>query len=427
MNLFEHQIKALKDTAHEDHCGYMYDMGLGKTFIGSEKMNQLGNSLNILICQKSKIDDWVEHFCKYYPTWIVVNFPKDEKRLSVEDIKKYSEHARVVMIVNYELAWRRPQIRLLTGCCLMLDESSLIQNYGAKQTKFILSLSTKQVILLSGTPCSGKYENLWTQLRLLGYPMSKTVYERTYVNWDLLNVGVRFVRVPNKQNPYKNVERLKKTLRDYGCVFMKTEECFTLPEQTFIPVKVKNSKLYRDMVKDRVVTVERRELVGSTMLSLRMALRQICGSYSKEKLQAFEDLLDSTNDRLIVFYNFDIELGKLLNACEKHHKPVSVINGQKKDLTNYENASDSVTLCQYQAGAMGLNLQKANKVIYFTLPERSDLFEQSKKRIHRIGQTKPCFYYVMTCDGTIENGIMKALERKEDYTNELFQEEMGIC
>ena len=62
----------------------------------------------------------------------------------------------------------------------------------------------------------------------------------------------------------------------------------------------------------------------------------------------------------------------------------------------YECVENSVTFIQYQAGAMGGNFQKANKIIYYTLPlgkGSCDLWEQSKKRIHRIGQDKSCFYY----------------------------------
>jgi SNF2 family DNA or RNA helicase len=59
----------------------------------------------------------------------------------------------------------------------------------------------------------------------------------------------------------------------------------------------------------------------------------------------------------------------------------------------YDEYNNTVTLIQYQAGSMGLNLQKANKIVYFTPTLSSELFEQSKKRIHRIGQDQTCFYY----------------------------------
>ena len=40
--------------------------GLGKTFVGAEKMYRLSRHLNLLICQKSKISDWIEHFRKQF-------------------------------------------------------------------------------------------------------------------------------------------------------------------------------------------------------------------------------------------------------------------------------------------------------------------------------------------------------------------------
>ena len=72
---------------------------------------------------------------------------------------------------------------------------------------------------------------------------------------------------------------------------------------------------------------------------------------------------------------------------------------------------------------MGLNLQKANKIIYYSLPLSSELFEQSKKRIHRIGQEKPCFYYMMICKNSVEEKILAALEMRKDYTEKLFEKD----
>ena len=85
-------------------------------------------------------------------------------------------------------------------------------------------------------------------------------------------------------------------------------------------------------------------------------------------------------------------------------------------------AEGSILFIQYQAGAMGLNLQKANKIVYFTPPLSSELFEQSKKRIHRIGQDKTCFYYYLTCKNSIEEKIYKTLKMRKDYTEALFME-----
>lgn len=160
------------------------------------------------------------------------------------------------------------------------------------------------------------FPGFWSQIHLLGWKISEDVYNRQYVNWTKIDMGGFVHKIVDKENPYKNVDRLKSKLREHGAVFMKTEECFL----------------------------------------------------------------------------------------------------------NYEQYDNSITFIQYQAGAMGLNLQKANKIIYFTLTDKSELYEQSKKRIHRIGQEQPCFYYILMCRGSVEEAVLQTLEMRKDFTDELFNE-----
>lgn len=416
--------------------------GLGKTFVGSEKMMQLGASANLVICQKSKVQDWVDHFKEYYDCIVFDLTKKNEFECGMFALKIPDEATlkpiKTFGIINYELAWRRPELLKLQNFTLCLDESSLIQNPKAKQTKFILKLRPANVILLSGTPCSGKYENLWTQAHLLGWEISRNLYEKQYVNTVLMNFGGVYVKQVDKNNPYKNVERLKQKFRNHGAVFMKTSEVFDLPEQTFIDIKVDKSKYYKKFMKESYIRfqwddaiqdacdpndVGEVELVGDTSLTKLLYARQLCNIYSDEKLDAFEDLLNSTQDRLIVFYNFKAECEALKGVCDALERPVSLVNGSDKDLTNYNERNDSVTLVQYQSGAMGLNLQLANKIVFFSPTMRCEHWMQSLKRIHRIGQEKPCFYYKMIVKDSVEEKIYEALSKGVDYTDELFKKE----
>lgn len=407
----KHQIDALEQTKDRKRVAYYLDMGLGKTFVGAEKMYQIGNWQNIVVCQKSKINDWVEHFEKYYD-WKVFDCSRH--------VNKFFEcKERKVGVINYDLIWRRDAFSDMRDFTLMLDESSEIQNRTRNKSKFILKLKPNAVILLSGTPVGGKYENLWSQWKLLGYQLPYNTFENIYVNKVVIPVGRdKFASVVDKAHPYKNVERLKNKLRESGAVFLKTEEVFDLPEQTFITVKVPKPKKYKRFLKEKYLYWKERELKADTTLTKLLGCRQLCGSLSDEKIDAVKDLLNSSNDRFIIFYNFNDELEKLKEVCKD--RPISVISGNEHNLNAYENEDDSVTLVQYQAGAKGLNLQKANKMIYFTLPLSSENFEQSKKRIHRIGQNKPCTYYLMICQGSVEPSILAALERKRDFTNDLF-------
>ena len=173
---------------------------------------------------------------------------------------------------------------------------------------------------------------------------------------------------------------------------------------------------------DNCKSVNNIEFVGDTTLTKLLYERRLCGEFNPMKMVAFQNLLESTEERVIVFYNFWDEVNVLTALCETLQRPVSVVNGKDKYLYAYKNKSDSVTFVQYQAGAMGLNLQKANRIIYFTPTLSSELFEQSKKRIHRIGQNKPCFYYYLTVRGSVEEHIYKVLEMRKDYTEALFEE-----
>lgn len=417
--LYKHQIEALEKTEYRNRVAYYLDMGLGKTFVGAEKMSRLGATVNLIVCQKSKIQDWMKHFEDYYAFARLYDLTKKKDyEKFIFDVNQ-KPMCPMIGVINYELAWRRDELLKLKNFTLMLDESSLIQNRTVKKTKFILKLKSENVILLSGTPCSGKYENLWTQAKLLGWDIPVRMYEDHYVNYVKLKVGGQTIRVVDKKNPYKNIERLKSKLRDYGAVFMKTEEVMELPQQNIIDVNVDVSNDYRKFMKHSIVDHQGEILVGDTSLTKRLQARKLCGMYSENKLIAFKDLLESTNDRLIVFYSFKRELEELREITTKLHKSISVVNGATKDLEAYNNEDDSVTFVQYQAGAKGLNLQMANKVIYFSPTESCENYMQSMKRIHRIGQNRPCYYYRMICG--IEKDIYKALERGEDYTDELFR------
>ena len=414
MELYQHQIDVLKKTKDKNKVAYYLDMGLGKTFVGSEKLNDLGCRVNLLVCQKSKIKEWLLHFLTYYQSYRV--------RVLNNNIKNFMEdtHNKILGIINYDLIFRREELLKLRNFTLMLDESSMIQNDKTKRTKYLFKMKPSNVILLSGTPSSGKYENLWSQARLLGWNINKTEYNNKYVNWKNLKVGNLTIKIVDKNNPYKNVDELKKNLKENGAIFMKTEECFKLPKQNINHIEVENTKQYLEFTRTKVIKIGNKELVGDTELTYRLYLRQLCGHYNKNKLQAFEDLIYSTKDRLIVFYNFTEELNVLKKIAKE--KPISIVNGEIKDLKSYETEDNSITFVQYQAGSMGLNLQKSNKIIYFTLPDSSELFEQSIKRIHRIGQTKTCFYYLLLVKYSIENYILKTLNIRKDYLNELFKD-----
>lgn len=406
MELYKHQVQVLEELKDKNKCALYLDMGLGKTFIASEKMKQLDEKLNIIVCPKSVVNTWENHIKLYYPEYQVFKY----KLPSDFTIK-------TVVIINYDLIWRRKEFQEIKNFTLILDESQFIKNSTASRTKFIMRLKFKNIILCSGTPTGGKYEELLTQCKLLGWNITKTTFWNMYINYVLIPInGFKMPKILG----YKNTEHLKQRLKQHGAIFMKTEEAIELPEQIHNEIKIDNTKEYKQFKNDRIITLDKKTLIGDTSLTKLLYLRQLASQYNDNKLQALKDLVESTSDRLIIFYNFNEERAIIANAISK---PLSVIAGDMKDLTHYEKYDNSVTLVQYQAGATGINLQKANKIIYFSLPLSSELFEQSKKRIHRIGQRNNCMYYYLLTENSIEEKIYETLKQRKDYTDELFRKD----
>lgn len=419
MKLYQHQEDALERTKTFNKCAYYHDMGLGKTFTGSEKMQMLDNNVNLIICQKSKVDDWIKHCEENMPTKFVT-FDLTNKQDFDLFFSWRNPETKKIGIINYDLVFRREELMSLQDFTLLLDESSLIQNYKSKRTKTILKMKPLNVILLSGTPVGGKYENLHTQLKLLGWNITKTNFWSTFINFELVQYGRLAPKIP-KILGYKNVNLLKQKLREHGADFLTTDEVFDLPLQNFITINIKCNKEYKDFLRYHYLKIENLEFIGDNPLKSLLYSRQLISAYNEYKLNAFIDLCDSTEDRLIIFYNFKEELNQIIASVK--NRPISIVNGQVKDLNAYEQENNSLTLIQYQAGAMGLNLQKANKIIYYSLPLSSELYEQSKKRIHRIGQNRPCFYYLLLAENSIEERIKTTLDKRNDYTQELFNED----
>lgn len=388
---------------------------MSKTYCGSYKAVSFNKPI-LIICPKSLISQWIEHFNDVHSEWGTYDLTK-KKRLNEF---MCAERINKVGIINYESAWRKPELLKLRDFTLMLDESQAISNNTSKQTKGVVKLKFDNLVLLSGTPCSNaRYDKLYTQLKMLGLHMNKRSYEDRYCNFfDMEKSGIKF-RVLSKTNPYKNVDELKQVMKGLGCVFMRTDEVLDLPEQRFINVWVPPSKYYKTFVKDGYVDCGDTEYISSSPATDMLYARQLCNS--KEKLEMVRTLIEGTEDRVIIFYNFNCELELLQQLVQKLKRPISYVNGSVKNLNCYNNNSDSVTLVQYQSGSSGVNLQKASKIIYYSPPIKSDFFEQSKKRIHRIGQDNKCTYWKLITNNSIELNIYNTLAKKQDYNEELFK------
>lgn len=127
LQFMPHQEEVLNLTDDKNRCAYYLDMGLGKTFVGAEKMYLLNNTVNLIVCQKSKVDDWVDHMKTYYPEYRVMDLTKKSEgvnfRTLVETKDLYDQNIQIVGVINYDLVFRRKYIAHMNWFMLLYSHT----------------------------------------------------------------------------------------------------------------------------------------------------------------------------------------------------------------------------------------------------------------------------------------------------------------
>lgn len=425
MTPMQHQTDVV-DAVKERHLRRVllnWGLGCGKTLAGKMIADSWNDNVKIIVCPKSLVGMWVP-FLQSETTDRVTDLTSDKLK------KGPGDNPSGWYVINYDLLKNRPWIMdLANGATVVLDESSYIKHLGTARTKAVLDMSRKvsHMAMLSGTPCGGKWEDMWTHAFLLGRYMSVKAYREAFLNTYTIIVNEKERHPLNERNPYKmdNIRNiLIPDLEEKGMFTLKTSDCLSLPEVTDSTITVGMPAEYVRFVKEKTVKVPGCELNGDSVMALRQGMRRLSSSYNEEKLDALKTLLESTDDRVIIFYQFKEDFERIRALCGKLEKPVVAVNGDRNDLRKennaYETKGNSVCLIQWQSGGYGLNLQKAHIGVFFSLTESYELYEQARGRIHRNGQKEPVIYYNLAAKGTIDEKISKALARREDYDDKKF-------
>ena len=129
VKLYDFQRKGLEATQGLSRCAFFWSMGLGKSFMGSEKLVSFESLINLVICQKSKIRDWIDHFQTYYDLPVYDLTKKDSLKafMFLND--------RRIGVINYDLLHRRPELLKLQHVAAVFDESSMIKRTSARRTR----------------------------------------------------------------------------------------------------------------------------------------------------------------------------------------------------------------------------------------------------------------------------------------------------
>ena len=404
--LFDYQ-KEIVDKANKSNALFM-KMGTGKTITSLKIAEKWQCEKLLVVCLKSKIQDWIDeieeetYFCK-------------------------GEY----MVINFESIWR--STKAIDFCnnktMIIVDESHKIKNPKSKVSQYMRYLGnmTKYKLVLTGTPQNEEYYDYWMQMGFIDSPLYKIPlkeFEKWYVNYILdFQQGHYFKRIES----YNNTDALRQAINEKA-FYKEYESNYGNPIEIY--EKLNTPSFYKSFMKDKVYD----DVVADSDMSLRTYLRQCCSGFIKNhklekgpKEKWLEDFLEITNDRVVIFVNYNIEIEILVALCKTLGRPFSIYNGEIKDLTNFKENSNGIAIVNYASGATGINdLCISNIGVFFSPPDGDYiLFSQAKARLDRIGQTKQPIFYFLQCVKTIEIPIYNAFKNGDNFTNELYLNWLG--
>lgn len=291
---------------------------------------------------------------------------------------------------------------------VIFDEAHRLKNSCGVWGKagFALSKIACGFILLTATPLSNGWEDSINYFKMFGIVKNKTQFLNTYAIMTRKFGHFEIVGWKNKLDLNYRWKTISKRLNK--------EDCLDLPDVIVKKVYFSASNKYKAIEKTRVFGEE----IFDTQMKLRHGLRLYANL--KEKIIYLKEILDSTIENVVIFYNYNEEL-KLLT--ENIQKKIFFCNGRQKNIPSkkeWNSTTNTVTLANYNSSSEGIELTYANIVVYFSPTDSYTQFYQSLGRCHRAKQKKKVTVYHFTTKNTVEEKIYNALGQKRDFNWELY-------
>lgn len=461
---WEHQKKALKYLMKKDAAALYTDMGTGKTKVMIDLIQNRNFKRVLVVAPNKACEVWEEQISMHgldsvFSVFRLNHLSKAKVIAHLSKIPKIRtagpQERIYVFIINYEKVWRdgieNIFMRKTMGIdCVICDESHRIKSPTSKCSRYLSRLGAKVPYryLVTGTPLAENPVDVYAQYRFLDpsvFGTNFTAFRDEYENLDVeLSMKLGF-RMLDKVQPYKNLDKLKEKM--YSCAFY-IKSSVELPEQTDIdwtfemPTKTEN--LYHEFLKERVAELNGKWVESTNPLTLVLRLQQLTSGYlvtedldTKEKKivnvdharrEEFAHLIElmPEDEPIVVFAAYTKDLKNIRLMCKQKDISYSELSGRIDTLSEWKSGNTRVIGVQYSSGSESIDLTRARYCIYYSLPKRLALYDQSRKRIHRPGQSKNCYYYhmisVMKKGKSIDLKMKMSLEQKKDIVDYVVKE-----
>ncbi len=463
---WEHQLLALKYLMAHKCAGLYTDMGTGKSKIIIDLIVNKGFDCVLIVCTERGCEVWQEQFARHSnigPENVLnlmgVPTPKKVLATSEKFTQRLTEASEgpLIIIVNYAGVWRQPFADYLMQKtvkidCIVCDESHRIKSPGSKCSRFLTRIGHKvdYRYLVTGTPLAENPMDVYAQYRFLDpsiFGTSFAKFKDRYQNLDTRKSMAVGFPVLDKKQPYKNLDELQEKV--FSIAF-KMSSSIKLPKQNNRIQKFclskKASDVYIRMSKEGIITCGDWYCEAENALTKQIRKKQItsgfvsavnyntnekkCFKLDDTRKEVLKDILESLGptEPIVIFAQYTYDLKQIKKACQEIGYSYSELSGKVNTESEWQKGKASVLGVQFSKGSESADFTRARYAIYYSMTNSLALYLQSKKRIHRPGQTKPVFYIHLVAEQynhkpTIDSTIIKAVQLKKDIVDYIMETE----
>ena len=395
----------------------------------------------LIVAPLSILGVWEEEFEKFaaFPYALAVLTGPGSRKL--DTLRHMTGAVLQVVVVNYESAWRMEKdLAAWRPDLIIADEGHKIKTHNIAASKAMHWLGEKAGyrLLLTGTVITNKAIDVFSQFKFVNpaiFGQSFYAFRSRY--FDMVGYG-------NHTPVLKKSMEAELTEKLHSISFRATKaECLDLPETTDVIRQVELEpaalRVYRGLVKESYAELSSGEVTAPNILTRLLRLSQLTGGFigndetatveqiSAAKLSALEDILDGAaaeGKKLVIIARFIPEIRAICGLLEKRGLRYSYITGEVKNREEQVSAfqNDPAVMAfvgQIATAGLGITLTAASSMVFYSLDYSMSNFEQTKARIHRVGQRMPCTYLYLVARGTVDEKVLKALKDKADLARTL--------
>lgn len=410
VNLYEYQKRYLSDLPKRSIMAA--DTGTGKTFMALAHYERHAFGLPLLIlapASKIRTGDWERDLDEYFKDEHG-NFTKTMPEIQIFSYEKFSrEPSNKQFLEGKRSIWRQfaPKFggRQFAVICDEVHRAKNPQS-GIGTSVYWCAKDAPLFIGLSATPLPNGWIDFANYMKIFGLVKHITDFKKRYCDI------VTYKGFPEIRGYWHEDElsmhwnRMSKRL--------EKKDALDLPDRTFIGVDFKKPPTYTKTM------LERKNADGElldTAPALAHALRQ---TLTEPKLEYLSDIIDGTDENVVIFYNYITERSAILEMLKKKHKDRRVFrqDGEKHELPKKEQwatTKRTVTVSHYRSGSTGVEMTYATQVIYFSPTYSYAEYLQSIGRVFRNGQTGKTTFYNFRTPNSIEEAIYTVLKTKNDF------------